>query len=346
MRTANKRAPEGARWKIPDWKPHDPNSEGYEGDDFDAELAKLKTALKTKAEQLGALSDPPDTEPVSVDLMLEPPFLSKGAYTFSGWCSEGIYLKNNAIFFRDEGFTEPLSTTAGKPIPLPDIGDFSDVTVVEILVPKGGFVRKGQSLMTIESEKASMEIPSPCDGYLQEFAVTIGDKVSSGTIIAYISLEITEVKFSPDLSIQGKVICKGDPLCIVSKGQQRMLVNAPFDLFFSTPLVESGLTLDDGAPLAMVKRYVEPNLTLELCRSVMKKLVEHRTKLAEAETWKRQTGSDEKNEIEDLKFRLSNSKIQLNQAVLDIKNLRRLRNKLWIVISVGVLIVIISLTKY
>ncbi|NDH58356.1 MAG: FAD-dependent oxidoreductase, partial [Betaproteobacteria bacterium] len=66
---------------------------------------------------------------------------------------------------------------------VPDIGDFSEVVVIEILVAKGDKVKAEQSLITVESDKASMEIPSPGEGVIEEILIKIGDKVSEGSLI-------------------------------------------------------------------------------------------------------------------------------------------------------------------
>jgi dihydrolipoamide dehydrogenase len=68
-------------------------------------------------------------------------------------------------------------------IQVPDIGDFKEVEVIEVLVKPGDAVAKEQSLITVESDKASMEIPSPAAGTISELKVKIGDKVSQGTLI-------------------------------------------------------------------------------------------------------------------------------------------------------------------
>ena len=65
-------------------------------------------------------------------------------------------------------------------IRLPDIGDFHDVPVIEIHVKPGDPVKKEQTLVTLESDKATLDVPAPADGVIGEFAVKIGDKVSQG----------------------------------------------------------------------------------------------------------------------------------------------------------------------
>ncbi len=67
---------------------------------------------------------------------------------------------------------------------VPDIGDFKDVAVIEILVKVGDTVKAEQSLFTVESDKASMEIPSPAAGVLKEIKVKVGDKINIGDFVA------------------------------------------------------------------------------------------------------------------------------------------------------------------
>jgi pyruvate dehydrogenase E2 component (dihydrolipoamide acetyltransferase) len=67
---------------------------------------------------------------------------------------------------------------------VPDIGDFKDVAVIEVLVKPGDTIKVEQSLITVESDKASMEIPSSAAGVLKELKVKIGDKVNIGDLLA------------------------------------------------------------------------------------------------------------------------------------------------------------------
>src|SRR6201999_4396115 len=66
---------------------------------------------------------------------------------------------------------------------VPDIGDFKDVPVIEVLVKPGDEVQAEQSLVTLESDKATMDIPSPAAGVVKEVKLKAGDKVSQGTLV-------------------------------------------------------------------------------------------------------------------------------------------------------------------
>ena len=80
-------------------------------------------------------------------------------------------------------------------IKVPDIGDFSDVTIIELLVKPGDTVKVEQSLITVESDKASMEIPSSHAGVVKEMKVKLGDKVSEGSVI--LTLEAANAASTP-----------------------------------------------------------------------------------------------------------------------------------------------------
>ena len=71
---------------------------------------------------------------------------------------------------------------------VPDIGDYSDVPVIEVLVAVGDTVKKDQSLVTLESDKATMEVPSPFAGVFKEVKVKVGDSLSEGKVVALIDV--------------------------------------------------------------------------------------------------------------------------------------------------------------
>ena len=73
-------------------------------------------------------------------------------------------------------------------IKVPDIGDFKDVAVIELLVQAGDAVKAEQSLITVESDKASMEIPSSHAGVVKDLKVKIGDTVNQGSLILTMEL--------------------------------------------------------------------------------------------------------------------------------------------------------------
>ena len=79
-----------------------------------------------------------------------------------------------------------------KNISVPDIGDFKDVEIIEVLVKSGDKIKKNDPIVTLESDKSSVEVPSPFEGKISELKVKIGDKVSEGSVLA--TLEASEIK--------------------------------------------------------------------------------------------------------------------------------------------------------
>ena len=80
-------------------------------------------------------------------------------------------------------------------VKVPDIGDFKEVEVIELLVKPGDTVQAEQSLITVESDKASMEIPSSASGVVKELKVKLGDKVAEGSLV--LLLEVSEAASAP-----------------------------------------------------------------------------------------------------------------------------------------------------
>jgi len=80
-------------------------------------------------------------------------------------------------------------------INVPDIGDFDEVEVIEVLVNKGDTIQSEDSLITVESDKASMEIPSPTAGTITDIKISVGDKVKQGSLIA--TLEESQTSTAP-----------------------------------------------------------------------------------------------------------------------------------------------------
>lgn len=78
--------------------------------------------------------------------------------------------------------------SGGTEIRVPPLGDFKDVPVIEILVAVGDTVVPEQSLVTLESDKATLEVPSPVAGVVRELVVKVGDRVSEGSLIARVDL--------------------------------------------------------------------------------------------------------------------------------------------------------------
>ena len=75
---------------------------------------------------------------------------------------------------------------------IPDLGDFEDVEIIEILVKAGDTVEREDGLITIETDKASMDIPSPENGVIESLTVTVGDTVSTGDVIGELTMQVSD----------------------------------------------------------------------------------------------------------------------------------------------------------
>ena len=81
-------------------------------------------------------------------------------------------------------------------VEVPDIGDFTDVDIIEVLVNAGDIIAKEDPLLTLESDKASIEIPSPAAGTVKEVLVSVNDKVNQGQAI--LKLEVSDGSSADD----------------------------------------------------------------------------------------------------------------------------------------------------
>lgn len=96
--------------------------------------------------------------------------------------------------------------SSSQPLLIPDIGDLHDVVVIEILVKPGDKIVKDQSLITVESDKTSMEIPSGYSGTLESLSVSIGDRVNHGSVIGQLQLELSSTSSALNSTLEPKKI--------------------------------------------------------------------------------------------------------------------------------------------
>src|SRR5690242_3872378 len=89
-------------------------------------------------------------------------------------------------------------------VKVPDIGNFKDVDVIEVLVKPGETVAKEQGLVTLETDKAAMDVPSPAAGVVKDVKLKKGDKASEGTLVAV--LEVDEAAAAPSKSAASKPV--------------------------------------------------------------------------------------------------------------------------------------------
>ena len=95
-----------------------------------------------------------------------------------------------------------MSTT--KNVNLPDIGDFDSADVIEILVKIGDLVKENDSIITLETDKATMEIPAPFSGKVTNLAIKVGDKVSHGDLILTVESDSEPAEIESEPSVKSK----------------------------------------------------------------------------------------------------------------------------------------------
>jgi pyruvate dehydrogenase E2 component (dihydrolipoamide acetyltransferase) len=92
----------------------------------------------------------------------------------------------------------PTSAPAGvAEVRVPDIGDFKDVPVIEVLVKAGDTVKAEDALVTLESDKAAMDVPAPLGGVVRDLAVKVGDKVSEGALVLTLVTDAAQAAAAP-----------------------------------------------------------------------------------------------------------------------------------------------------
>ncbi|HTT11091.1 MAG TPA: dihydrolipoyl dehydrogenase [Burkholderiaceae bacterium] len=87
-------------------------------------------------------------------------------------------------------------------VKVPDIGDFKDVPVIEVLVKPGEALKVEQPLVTLESDKATMDVPSPVDGVVKDIKVKVGDKVSEGSLLLTAETEAAPAGVAPSQKVK------------------------------------------------------------------------------------------------------------------------------------------------
>ena len=105
-------------------------------------------------------------------------------------------------------------------IRVPDIGDFSDVPVIELLVSAGDSVQAEDGLVTLESDKATMEVPSPAAGVIRELRLKVDDKVSEGDVVAILEVEEEAAADAPEAETE-----KSEPAA--EQAEQRPAAQTP-----------------------------------------------------------------------------------------------------------------------
>jgi dihydrolipoamide dehydrogenase len=146
-------------------------------------------------------------------------------------------------------------------VKVPDIGEFRDVQVIEILVKPGQSIRAEQSLITLESDKASMEIPSPASGVVRELHVKLGEKVSEGSPI--LELETVASEAAPPPAAQPSAAAAPPPAAPAVQASPGPAAAGPADLECEVLVLGSGpggysaafRAADLGRRVVLVERY-------------------------------------------------------------------------------------------
>lgn len=131
-------------------------------------------------------------------------------------------------------------------VQVPDIGDFDEVAVIELLVKPGDAVKAEQSLITVESDKASMEIPSSHAGVVKELRVKLGDKVKQGSVV--LVLEGQSVAAAPAAAADGPAAPAAAPSVLASAAPVTAAPAPTVSFFGGSADIECDVLVLGGGP--------------------------------------------------------------------------------------------------
>lgn len=152
-------------------------------------------------------------------------------------------------------------------IVVPDLGDFENVEIIEVLVAPGAAVEREDGLITLETDKAAMDIPAPEDGVVEELTVAVGDTVSAGDVIGKLKVEVSDtVVIAPALQYEptGETTVLASPKVRsgVSRGVQTLVVPDLGD-FEDVEIIEVHISNGDEVSVD------DPLVTLETDKAAM-----------------------------------------------------------------------------
>ena len=136
--------------------------------------------------------------------------------------------------------------TDPKEIGLPDIGDFESVDVIEILVAPGDEIKAEDPLITLESDKATMDVPAPFGGIVRQVTVKVGDKVAQGAVIALVDAESGTAAATPEQPISAQTP-DPDPIATDSTDSQTTQTLAELAAHRSPPSLPPPVERSGGA---------------------------------------------------------------------------------------------------
>ncbi|MCA0326481.1 MAG: dihydrolipoyllysine-residue acetyltransferase [Proteobacteria bacterium] len=148
-------------------------------------------------------------------------------------------------------------------VKVPDIGDFSEVAVIEVLVKPGDTVKVEQSLITVESDKASMEIPSSTAGVVKDIKVQLGDKVKEGSVVLLLEADgaaAAEEKPASPGAQQASAAPKAEAPAVAA---------APAPAAASGPVEVRVPDIGDFKDVAVIEVFVQPGDTVKVEQSLI-----------------------------------------------------------------------------
>ncbi len=162
-------------------------------------------------------------------------------------------------------------------VQVPDIGDFDEVTVIELMVKVGDTVKAEQSLITVESDKASMEIPSSTAGVVKEMRVALGDKVKQGSIVLVVEAAgaaaapsaTAAASTPPVMASPSSVIATATPASGLAVTEARQSSAAPATPAASGPVQVRVPDIGDFKDVAVIEVMVKPGDTIKVEQSLI-----------------------------------------------------------------------------
>jgi len=133
-------------------------------------------------------------------------------------------------------------------VKVPDIGDFKDVQIIELLVKPGDTVRAEQSLVTVESDKASMEIPSSHAGVVKELKVALGDKINEGTLLLILETGAAAAPAPAPAAAATPAVAPAAPAAAVAQGATPPAPDKAAAAAAGSPAPASGGPVDIAVP--------------------------------------------------------------------------------------------------
>jgi pyruvate dehydrogenase E2 component (dihydrolipoamide acetyltransferase) len=147
----------------------------------------------------------------------------------------------------------PTSAPAGvAEVRVPDIGDFKDVPVIEVMVKAGDTVKPEDALVTLESDKATMDVPAPLGGVVRDIAVKVGDKVSEGSLVLTLVTDSAQAAAGAVPSAVAPPPAAAPAAATQPSAKAAAVDEAGFDLAYASPGVRK-LARELGVNLAAVK---------------------------------------------------------------------------------------------